>query len=836
MASDEESESCSQNGTPVPGDSEVQRNLEADFEGVVNAGDGGDAGRDIQANQGTLATHRPQPIDEETKETEPPGNTRNTDTLRDPNIITADEGLGEYAAFDSDGGCEGDSVYDDDDELDWVEPNPDSEEENDSPTDIHFTPDLLATVGGVDVVARGAVPEAALDAMRDSGWTEPQLCTPYPYMDEPYEMRPDEWIREDYPGIYEGDHGPTAGALNAASTVLGAFLRLVTPQLLERVARETNSYFYENLDARVESQYVKQQARKKKKPRFSIQTPQEIKEILQRTPDVSGRELCIFIGLLIARTIAPNKEKFAHHWKTTDEGAIPRGCFGQFMKRDRFDHISRNLHFSSNSDRRATTDRAWKLRPVIDVLQETFQHNFIPPAVMAFDEAMLPSMSPFNKMRVFMRDKPHRWGTKLFMLCCSSSAYCIRFEVYCGKKEMSDGTTPPDTKSGPAAVVRNLHHVFGASGPSDFRLVVTDRFYTSVVLAMQLLAMKCYSVGTVMPNRKALTKSIIPPKRGSKPTKKRPENIERGTFQIVELKQVPSIKYACWWDNQCVFVLASGGSAEVDRTVRREISTGEQTEVMCPRFVKDYQSFMGGVDVHDQLRLQRYSLQLARRYKKYYKSLFLGLLDLAIVNAFIIYNARRTSEGKSKTSHVVFLKQLHLELCQLRPDDWNQLLRNQGLQPIPTKTNREQPAHVPIQTDEWRKGNGSETRKRRQRACKVCSVLKRADQSRGGETIFYCAVCKLNASSTHVLASRVFLCNKVKHTSNGIATSCFEIWHKHWKYGTMIPQVQRKRKLRARKPARVHDVGESDEGSSEAESNDESAAGSPSQTRQRTDD
>ncbi|ETP00353.1 hypothetical protein F441_22227, partial [Phytophthora nicotianae CJ01A1] len=78
MASDEESESCSQNGTPVPDDSEVQRNLEADFEGVVNAGDGGDAGRDIQANQGTLATHRPQPIDEETKETEPPGNTPNT--------------------------------------------------------------------------------------------------------------------------------------------------------------------------------------------------------------------------------------------------------------------------------------------------------------------------------------------------------------------------------------------------------------------------------------------------------------------------------------------------------------------------------------------------------------------------------------------------------------------------------------------------------------------------------------------------------------------------------------------------------------------------------------
>ncbi|KAG6613113.1 reverse transcriptase [Phytophthora cinnamomi] len=31
-------------------------------------------------------------------------------------------------------------------------------------------------------------------------------------------------------------------------------------------------------------------------------------------------------------------------------------------------------------------------------------------------------------------------------------AYCIRFEVYCGKKQMQDNTTPPDEKSGPAAV------------------------------------------------------------------------------------------------------------------------------------------------------------------------------------------------------------------------------------------------------------------------------------------------------------------------------------------------------------------------------------------------
>ncbi|RAW20601.1 hypothetical protein PC110_g22957 [Phytophthora cactorum] len=39
---------------------------------------------------------------------------------------------------------------------------------------------------------------------------------------------------------------------------------------------------------------------------------------------------------------------------------------------------------------------------------------------------------------MFMPDKPHRCGTKLFMVCDSVSAYCHRFEVYVGKHQTED--------------------------------------------------------------------------------------------------------------------------------------------------------------------------------------------------------------------------------------------------------------------------------------------------------------------------------------------------------------------------------------------------------------
>ncbi|ETI38782.1 hypothetical protein F443_15569 [Phytophthora nicotianae P1569] len=64
----------------------------------------------------------------------------------------------------------------------------------------------------------------------------------------------------------------------------------------------------------------------------------------------------------------------------------------------------------------------------------------------------------------------------------------------------------------------------------------------------------------------------------------------------------------------------------------------------CPQAVKDYQNWMGGVDRHDQLRLQSYSLQMSTRFTKYYKGLFLGFLDLALVNAI-----RREYNGVLKT-------------------------------------------------------------------------------------------------------------------------------------------------------------------------------------------
>ncbi|KAG2765910.1 hypothetical protein PC129_g13005 [Phytophthora cactorum] len=83
-------------------------------------------------------------------------------------------------------------------------------------------------------------------------------------------------------------------------------------------------------------------------------------------------------------------------------------------------------------------------------------------------------------------------------------------------------------------------------------------------------------------------------------------------------------------------------------TIGRKVKQIGAITEPCPAAVSDYQHWMGGVDVNDQLCLQKYSLQTSTKLKKYYKSLFLGFIDLALVNAYISH--KETAKVTSTTT------------------------------------------------------------------------------------------------------------------------------------------------------------------------------------------
>ncbi|KAG2776162.1 hypothetical protein PC129_g19919 [Phytophthora cactorum] len=158
---------------------------------------------------------------------------------------------------------------------------------------------------------------------------------------------------------------------------------------------------------------------------------------------------------------------------------------------------------------------------------------------------------------------------------------------------------------------------------------------------------------------------------------------------------------ACHWrDRKPVHYLATGPVMTED-TIHRNITGVGSTTVTFPKLVSDYQCWMGGVDVHDQLRLQSYSIQTAFRFQKYYTSLFMGFLDLALVNAYITYKQTCLIKRRMPKDRGDWYLTLHKQLLQLKADDFVD-----AVAPTPSPTTRSRKrrrldGHIHIQFDDW---------------------------------------------------------------------------------------------------------------------------------------
>ncbi|GMF51073.1 unnamed protein product [Phytophthora fragariaefolia] len=214
---------------------------------------------------------------------------------------------------------------------------------------------------------------------------------------------------------------------------------------------------------------------------------------------------------------------------------------------------------------------------------------------------------------------------------------------------------------------------------------------------------------------------------------------------------------------------------------------GSVSVVPCPQLVRDYHEAMGGVDVRDQLRLQRYSIQRAIPMRKYYEAICLGLVDLAMVNAFIIHKIAIRRRGKPVPAHAAFLRALHTDLINQTSEDFagRDDMADVVAEPFPHV------AHALEKTDQV---NGA---KRRQWLCDVCFAYTGAGV-RSFDTIHFCASC------SRAKKGRVTLCNKPRRVQHGSSLTCAQMWHQSWKNGRVIPaELQHKIRFVSKRRAEV---------------------------------
>lgn len=216
--------------------------------------------------------------------------------------------------------------------------------------------------------------------------------------------------------------------------------------------------------------------------------------------------------------------------------------------------------------------------------------------------------------------------------------------------------------------------------------------------------------------------------------------------------------------------------------------------------------------------------------KKYYHTIFLGLIDMALVNAYIIHRRvkARLNPGRAPPTHAEFMRSMQVALLNVGAADFEGDLSVEALvdtSVVPSTHPRYTlPAHhTPRQVDIFRTTRaktGKESSKRRQYGCKVCSLLRPAKTP--WETTFYCVECseeRMNRQSG--ARGKIYLCQKVRqHDPSGSINSatCSQIWHNLWGAGARIPPGLKTIRMRSPSGSSSRRTGENIDDSDEEES------------------
>ncbi|KAF8770192.1 PiggyBac transposable element-derived protein like [Argiope bruennichi] len=202
-----------------------------------------------------------------------------------------------------------------------------------------------------------------------------------------------------------------------------------------------------------------------------------------------------YAGCTIEKMKRQNKLKksslWADYWST--DVFLQTSFAPKLMSRDRFRSIFFRLHVNDNSTyisrNQPNHDPLHKIRPIYDLIRQKCMESFYPNHNLTVDEGMF-SFRGRVSFRVFMKNKPNKYGLKFYVLSDAESGYILNMELYTGKLG--------DTDNSINSLMLRLCESYLDKGHT----IYMDRFYSSPTLFDVLWFKKTLAVGTVMKNKK----------------------------------------------------------------------------------------------------------------------------------------------------------------------------------------------------------------------------------------------------------------------------------------------------------------------------------------------
>ncbi|XP_035383260.1 piggyBac transposable element-derived protein 4 isoform X2 [Electrophorus electricus] len=320
------------------------------------------------------------------------------------------------------------------------------------------------------------------------------------------------------------------------------------------------------------------------------------------------------------------------------------------MTGKRYEAISANLHMSDpaadaiNDQLRGQPgyDSLFRLKPLMEQTLTACKAYYHPHKNIAVDERMVATKARIS-MKQYMKNKPSKWGYKIFVLADSSNGYTYNFSVYEGK------ACKPSGNGLSFDVVVNLIHV--PSLGTGYTVYV-DNFYTSSLLFHHLHRIGFGACGTIRENRIVSTKTFA---------NDLPKKAARGDMRWTRDGPLLFVKWRDTRDvTMCSTVHKAYSGKTVQRLVRTKSGTWSSKQIPVPDTVNAYNKFMGGVDLSDAL-IKYFSV--TQKTRRWYMKLFLHFIDIVVVNSFIIHKEMALAKKQKPLNQKRFREVLCSELA-----------------------------------------------------------------------------------------------------------------------------------------------------------------------------
>lgn len=355
-------------------------------------------------------------------------------------------------------------------------------------------------------------------------------------------------------------------------------------------------------------------------------TNQEAERINDDWDPVSQEELRAFCGVLyLIGVLKSGRERLRDFWD---------GNFGQksiiaTISRKRFLDILRYLRFDDKTTRaqRKQNDRLAPIREFWTIFLRNCRQNIIPSPFLCVDEQLVPTRGRCP-IRVYMPNKPSKYGVKVWVLADVGTGYFVDGDIYLRRR---NGEAPERNQG--ARVVIQLCRRFYNSG----RNVTFDRFFSSIPLVTLLYMNGLTCIGTLNKG-----KGEIPPQFKSR----RPLNETLFGYH-------DNIQLASYMAKQTKVVLTISTFHDSDH-VNPDVSDK-------PDSILDYNQTKYAVDKIDQM-VNTFTVR--RKIRRWPALLFFNILDLCALNGYITWVLRNPDWKLHQKPHrrSIYLKELALQM------------------------------------------------------------------------------------------------------------------------------------------------------------------------------